>query len=144
MQMGACVQIHAAANLQPSVTRKIYWLGLSHHLHGNASASHSLVSLTLPALISAEQSRRQREGFTLRPVMTLRQKSAEGKCMQTALSSNSKSTHSAFLCAGFNLIATLASAEWLFLCTSAGRRGQGVQTLGRWRCLLKASRNKLG
>lgn len=42
--------------------------------------------------------------------------------MQTALSSNGKSTNSAFLCGGFNLIASAARVEWLFLHTSAGHR----------------------
>lgn len=79
-----------------------YTDGLSHHLNGCTGASQSFVSLTRPALISAERLRRQREGFTIRPVMTLRQRSAEGKCTQTALSSNGKSTNSVFLCGGFN------------------------------------------
>lgn len=122
MQMGARTQIHTAANLQPSVAWKIYWLGLRHHLNGSMSASQSLVSLILPAVISAERQRRQREAFPLRPVMTPQKKSAEGKCMQTALSSNDKSTKSVFLCCDFNLIATIVSAEWLLLRTSAAQR----------------------
>lgn len=48
--------------------------------------------------------------------------------MQTALSSNSKSTNSGLLCASFNLIATVVNAEWLLLGRSAG--GRGAQTLG--------------
>lgn len=50
--------------------------------------------------------------------------------MQTALSSNGKSTNSGLLCGSFNLIATVINAEWLLLRRSAGGRGRGAQTLG--------------